>query len=151
MVKPILIILIALIALIVVGQLALHQVSQKIANYIKNSISDPKTKKKYSKHRDFAFRTRHLTRIIGVLEALSFYIVTIYLVHIKTVHPMRSILAALLAWIALKGIGNFGDWSHETYGRAVFYKFLIGTLLNIALAVSLAYWTLLCLGQNFTF
>ena len=120
----------------------------KISNYIDKGLggtkngTNSKIETDYDAHRKFAERTKWLTIIVGSFEALAFYSVTIYLIRIGgQSHPIETLLPIIFGWFALKAIGNFGSWSNPTYGRAIFYRFLLGTLLNITLSIGLAYTT----------
>ena len=79
-----------------------------------------------------------ITRIIGWFEAIVFATLAIIIINnsAKNVLDIIKFLGiAASGWIALKIFGNYQQWSGAILGRSVFYIFLIGSIINILVAV----------------
>lgn len=75
--------------------------------------------------------------IIGVLESAFFIFIAIIFLNKEGLGAgfFLIIAKAAGAWIALKIFGNYSQWKGMIMGRAHFYIFLIGSLLNILFSV----------------
>jgi len=82
-------------------------------------------------------RLNFLTQIIGLIEFIIFGFLTIYLFNNEQIifEKIKFFLIVFAGWFGLKAFGNYQQWGHEIFGRALFYNFLIGTLINIFFAV----------------
>jgi hypothetical protein len=82
-----------------------------------------------------------ITKIISYLELITFALATFLLLN--NLNNNSPILIDLVkfagAWIAIKTIGSYNQWSGAIFGRAYFYTFFIGSILNIILAISIGY------------
>lgn len=78
-----------------------------------------------------------ITHIIGVAELIIFAILMVLLIHeeLTFLELISSFLKFVGAWIGIKTLGSYNQWAGAIFGRACFYLFLIGTLLNIIFAV----------------
>jgi len=88
---------------------------------------------------DVTLRQNFITRIIGIIELFIFSSFSYMLIISKQglEHCFVSITTVILGWIALKIFGNYQQWKGPYLGRASYYVFLIGSLLNILLSISL--------------
>ena len=81
-----------------------------------------------------------ITIVISLIEVIIFSFLLIFLKKEygqDTFEIVSSFSKFFGVWVVVKTIGNFGQWSGPNLGRASFYVFLIGTLLNIASAILL--------------
>jgi len=78
-------------------------------------------------------RVQNLAKLIGSVELLIFGSISFYGVHRpdSVSEYVRRLLPILAGWIAIKVIGNYSQWSGHILGRATYYIFLLGTLINI--------------------
>lgn len=77
-----------------------------------------------------------ITFAIGTIETIFFYGITFYLLHIlkfSFFETLNYIFRIYAGWIAIKVIGQYQLWSGELLGRATFYIFLIGSMVNLFL------------------
>lgn len=77
--------------------------------------------------------------LIGAIETFFFIVVTLITLIEFTPNPFEalSIIVKFVAgWIAMKTIGNYQQWAGAVFGRIYYYIFIVGSLLNIALAVT---------------
>jgi len=51
----------------------------------------------------------------------------------------KQLLTTLGAWLAIKTVGSYQNWGDPRLGRATYYRFLIGTLLNIVFGIVLGF------------
>lgn len=81
-----------------------------------------------------------ITKIVGVIEFLIVFWITVLTVRGDAGFPngITLIAATISGWLAIKVIGSYQQWSGPIWGRATFYVFLIGSILNFALAISTA-------------
>lgn len=83
-----------------------------------------------------------ITIIVSLIEMAFFMLLTIFFLNhygFKFFEIVPEFSKFLVGWIAIKVIGNYGQWSGPILGRATYYTFLIGTFLNIMLATFLAF------------
>jgi len=78
-------------------------------------------------------RVQELAKLIGSVELLIFGSISFYGVYKpdSASEYARRLLPILAGWIAIKVIGNYSQWSGHILGRATYYIFLLGTLINI--------------------
>jgi small-conductance mechanosensitive channel len=76
-----------------------------------------------------------ITKIIGVIEIALFAFLVILLIKKYNNQFSNGLIFDYVklfgGWIAIKTLGNYGQWSGAVLGRACFYVFLLGTLLNV--------------------
>jgi hypothetical protein len=89
-------------------------------------------------------RKRHLgllTNLVGALEFGAFHYLTLLKLsgNSSTLLDGASIITLVFAWVGIKTVGNYQQWAGGNFGRAMFYVFLLGTFINIFLAVLGAY------------
>lgn len=88
-----------------------------------------------------------ITMIVSLIEFTIFTVATIFILtkfNIEYYEIFKIISLVFGGWFAIKIIGNYGQWSGIYFGRATFYTFLIGTLINVVCGVLLG-WILLLL------
>lgn len=79
-----------------------------------------------------------ITTIIGAAEILIFAGLTILVIktpNLDILEGVNEVGKFSGAWIALKIIGGYRPWTGAVFGRAYFYVFLIGSILNIMFAI----------------
>lgn len=80
-------------------------------------------------------RLGFITIIIGIIEIIAFGFLNFLLIHKYDTYLSYDITFGFLkffgAWMAIKTLGNYGQWAGSVLGRACFYAFIIGTFLNI--------------------
>ncbi len=75
---------------------------------------------------------RKIVKIIGFFEIIIFGLLSLILLNNDGgLIFSQNLLTIIGAWLGIKVIGNYQQWSDPILGRAVFYVFLIGTLVNI--------------------
>lgn len=86
-----------------------------------------------------------ITRLIGALELVIFSFLAFHLINKipvldtdSLISTSSSFLKFFGAWLAIKTIGNYGQWSGQVFGRACFYNFFLGTIANIIGAIFLS-------------
>lgn len=84
-------------------------------------------------------RLGFITRIVGYFEIVLFSVFTYVLVCLSEEFlPILNFLAvAVSGWLAIKIFGSYQQWSGAIFGRATFYVFLIGSLMNIIGAIAI--------------
>lgn len=79
-----------------------------------------------------------ITNMIGIIEAVLFTGLTIILLFKGDWFITLQTLGVFAGgWIGLKIVGNYKHWEHVVAGRASFYVFFIGSLLNIFLSIAI--------------
>jgi len=84
----------------------------------------------------------YITILIGSFEILFFGALTILLLRYlggSVLSIFREITIFAGGWIALKIFGGYQQWSGAVLGRAYFYTFLLGSIINIITAVVIGY------------
>jgi len=77
-----------------------------------------------------------ITNMIGIIEVILFAGLTIVLLFKGDWFTTLQTLGAFSGgWIALKIVGNYKHWESAVAGRASFYVFFAGSLLNIFLSI----------------
>lgn len=81
-----------------------------------------------------------ITITVGIFEILGFGFLTVLLLG-KYIYAevFIALFKYIGGWIAIKALGNYGQWSGAILGRACFYIFIIGTFLNIISAILLGF------------
>ena len=137
-------IIVAVYVLQVAIQSLVHLLNNSVESFIKSqedkegNIKDIEFKKEADGFKLFQVKKIHLgyiTKIIGYFESFFFIIVTAVILFNGLGVEMLPTIAG--GWIALKIFGNFQQWSGVVLGRATFYIFLIGSLVNIILSAGL--------------
>lgn len=82
-----------------------------------------------------------ISKAVGAIELFIFYALTLtlYITEVSDVEKLQYVITIFFAWMALKIFGNYQQWSGAIFGRATFYAFLIGSILNIGGAVAVGY------------
>jgi len=88
-----------------------------------------------------------ITIIIGIIEFIIFCLISIFII-LKNLNNFLDMpvpfVQVLGGWLAIKTIGNYNQWSSPILGRAYFYTFFIGTMVNIIFATILGFgWVLI--------
>lgn len=80
-----------------------------------------------------------ITKTVSFIEFFAFFIAIVIFKshHISNFEVFLSISKFAGAWFAIKSVGSYGQWSGSILGRATFYTFLLGTIMNIGIAVLL--------------
>ncbi len=78
---------------------------------------------------------RNLVKIVGCLEIIFFSILTLCALVKYRHFNFEELKIAIGAWLTLKVIGNYKQWSDAILGRAIFYVFLLGTMINLILGI----------------
>ncbi len=86
----------------------------------------------------FSKQTQSFKWMIGALEAALFFFAAIYINATLREHVLNRIAGLVLGWMAIKMVGNFQSWSEAPYGRGLFYRFLIGSFINIGISILFA-------------
>jgi hypothetical protein len=79
---------------------------------------------------------------IGAFETIVFSCLTVLYLNKFGLDPLRTVVIMIqfgAGWVAMKTFGNYQQWSGAVFGRLFFYIFIIGSILNIGLAVVLGY------------
>jgi hypothetical protein len=78
-----------------------------------------------------------ITKIIGYFEFFLFFTSTLILFSLqaKGLDILQTLGVLISGWLAIKIFGSYQQWSGPVFGRATFYVFLTGSLLNILFAV----------------
>ncbi len=82
------------------------------------------------------------TTIVGALETIVFSGLALLYLKKFGVDPFETVVTMLkftAGWIAMKTFGNYQQWSGAVFGRLFFYIFIIGSILNIGLAIVAGY------------
>lgn len=77
-----------------------------------------------------------ITKIIGYFEVTFFIVLTVIILKYSPENYIY-ILSVAGAWIGLKIFGSYQQWSGVVLGRATFYIFLIGSIINIVGSIAL--------------
>lgn len=83
-----------------------------------------------------------ITNIIGLIEMIIFSGFTILLTQHYSNNFFEIIIALVKVsggWLALKIFGSYHQWSGAVLGRAYFYVFLMGSIINIFFSVIMGY------------
>lgn len=81
-----------------------------------------------------------ITVLIGLVEFCIFVPLTMVILQrygLNIFEVVKNIGIVTSGWIALKIFGSYSQWSGAILGRSTFYIFLISSLLNIILAISI--------------
>jgi hypothetical protein len=79
-----------------------------------------------------------ITCIIGTGELLVFGSLVAILIEnyqFNFLDKVGIFFKFLGVWVGIKTLGNYQQWAGAIFGRACFYLFIIGTLLNILFAI----------------
>ena len=93
-----------------------------------------------------------ITQAIGYFEFIffaAFVLLAILFLRESFVNMFFQLIPIAGGWIALKVFGSYQQWSGAVFGRASFYIFLLGSILNIILANLSAYIVFHCLVALF--
>ena len=79
-----------------------------------------------------------ITKVVGYFEFIFFGILVLMMTLFfreSFTEAVFQLLPIMGGWIALKVFGNYHQWSGAVFGRASFYIFLLGSVLNIGIAI----------------
>ncbi len=87
----------------------------------------------FSFSKEVSDKTNFLTCLVSFIEALFYFGLTILFFKEFNFSTENIIhfLQIIGGWLGIKTLGNFGQWADEHLGRASFYLYLIGSLLNL--------------------
>lgn len=120
-----------------------------------NSIEKGTKNKKWYKDSDFQKESANLffiedkkkhvgfiTKIIGYIELVAFAGLMFLLFRLYNYNIQEVLIVSVKfigGWLAIKTIGNYQQWSGGIFGRAYFYIFFIGSIMNIMLGIIIGY------------
>ena len=120
-------------------------------NQVKKFIKLQKDNEKFAKSSSFQIEVQNfellhikkeylgfITKIIGYFESIFFIILTVITFQYSTLN-YSFIFSVAGVWIGLKIFGSYQQWSGVVLGRATFYIFLIGSILNIMGSIMLGF------------
>ena len=138
-------IILYIVSLIVTQEMVVSKITKHlnrkvfdVGRTLKYNTDDNKDNKKNLMNlADVRERLCFITKLISYFEAvlimsLSYFI---FLSDKPTVDAVMLILSAVAGWMAIKIIGNYSQWSDYAIGRSTYYVFLIGSILNILIAI----------------
>lgn len=93
----------------------------------------------FSFSKEVSDKTNFLTCLVSFIEALFYFGLTILFFKEFNFSTENIIhfLQIIGGWLGIKTLGNFGQWADEHLGRASFYLYLIGSLLNLVFSTSI--------------
>jgi len=74
-------------------------------------------------------------RYIGYVEVLTFSIIACLVFSSPLKESFKLLLECLGGWFAIKSLGTFKYWENPFIGRALFYKYLLGTMLSVGMGI----------------
>lgn len=78
----------------------------------------------------------YLTKFVSYFESIFVASVAyLSIIHKGLFEGMVMTLYVIAAWMAIKVFGNYGQWADSVVGRVYYYIFIIGSILNISIAV----------------
>ena len=134
-------IFISLIVIIFIQEIIISKFTCSLNKKIFSMVDDLKsiTEAEHLKIEDLKLvrkRLRYITKIISYFETVFIMVVSLLFFKNKgLVEAVMPILTVVAGWMAIKIIGNYSQWSDYTIGRASYYVFLIGSFLNIFIAI----------------
>ena len=59
--------------------------------------------------------------------------------RVLDINNIKILLTAFAGWMAIKIFGNYAQWSGTIFGRSTYYIFLIGSVFNAFIAITIGF------------
>lgn len=80
-----------------------------------------------------------LNTLMGNIEFVLFALATVLILtsynNLFRYDASSRLFIITAGWLGIKIVGNYGQWSGDIYGRATYYMFFLGSILNIGFGI----------------